>query len=165
MRKLLIACGALLAIMLGAAAPSHAQGVSGVIVVSSCGNQSLQPWSSSAPTLGVLTVDTTGKLCDSGGSGTAAAPYSFTALTPGQYGLAVTAATGLTPPSGATYAVACASGANIDYTLDGTTTPTASVGSQLTQGSCVALQGTSIIAAFKAIQQTATAMLNVSYFK
>jgi hypothetical protein len=42
---------------------AQAQGVDGVIVVASCGNQTLQPWTSSIPTLGIVTVDTTGKAC------------------------------------------------------------------------------------------------------
>lgn len=62
---LLIAAAMAAAIYLSMPAMVRADGVAGVIVVTACGNQSLQPWSATSPTLGVLTVDQTGKLCDS----------------------------------------------------------------------------------------------------
>lgn len=96
---------------------------------------------------------------------TTQAPYGYTPLTPDQHNLAITAATTLTKPTGATYAVVCAKGQNVNYTTDGTTTPTASVGTALQQNQCVALSGATVIGNFKAIQQAATATLDVNYFK
>lgn len=99
------------------------------------------------------------------GSGAGGVAGSFTPLTPMQTGVTVASSTVLTVPSGATYAVVCARGQNINYTTDGTSTPTASVGMQLLQNQCVSLAGATVISNFRAIQQTATATLDVSYFK
>lgn len=92
-------------------------------------------------------------------------PYAYTPLGPMQAGLAITISTPLTIPATATYAVVCASGANVNYTTDGQTTPTSSVGMPLVSGQCVSLVGPLVLSGFRAIQQTATAVLNVSYFK
>lgn len=104
-------------------------------------------------------------LAPNSSGGLPAAPYNYTALSPMQAGLAVVGSTALTVPSGATYAVVCARTQNVNYTTDGTTTPTASVGMQLIQNQCVSLSGATVLANFRAIQQTATATLDVSYFK
>lgn len=69
MRKLLgalpvglLACFMWLGALLGAA---QADGVDGVIIVAACGTPptTLTPWTSAMPTLGIITVDTTGKTC------------------------------------------------------------------------------------------------------
>jgi hypothetical protein len=115
----------------------------------------------------VLTqCDSQGRLLTTVGSGiVTVAPYAYTPLTPGQHGLSITTATALTVPTTATYATICASGAAVEYTTDGTTTPTSSVGQPLASGSCVALSGPTVLANFKAIQKIATATLDVEYFK
>ena len=92
----------------------------------------------------------------------AAGPYPFTPKSPGQHGLAITSATSLTVPAGATYAVVQASGGSVKYTTDGTTAPTSSIGMTLAAGAAVALAGAAAIANFKAISPTAT--LDVEYY-
>lgn len=89
----------------------------------------------------------------------------ITPLTPMQAGLTIASSTALTLPSGATYAVICARSQNVNYTTDGTTTPTASVGMQLLQNQCVGIQGATTLGNFRAIQQAPTATLDISYFK
>ena len=89
--------------------------------------------------------------------------YPFTPLTPGQHGLAPTSAAKLTVPTGAVYATVCASTATVEYTTDGTTTPTGSVGMPLASGSCVALVGSLVINNFNAFSSTGT--LDIEYFK
>jgi hypothetical protein len=96
---------------------------------------------------------------------TGSAPYSYTNLTPSQNALGVANATALTVPTGATYAVVCVEGAGVRWTWDGTTTPTANVGSPVASGSCLAFSGASILAALKFIQQSATATIDVEYAK
>lgn len=91
------------------------------------------------------------------------APYFYTPLSPGQHGLAPTSATGLTIPSGSTYATVCASTATVRYTTDGTTVPTSSVGQPLASGSCVALSGKTVLTNFSAFSSSGT--LDVEYFK
>lgn len=92
------------------------------------------------------------------------APYLFTAVPSSQFGLAITTSTALTVPATAAYARVCARGANVQYTEDGTV-PTATVGTQLLQNQCQFEQGPSVLGTFRAIQQSATATLDVSYFK
>jgi hypothetical protein len=102
----------------------------------------------------------------SGGSatpGAGAQPYNYTPLTPDQHNLSIATSTPLTIPSGALQAVICAAGANVNYTYDGTTTPTATVGLPLLQNQCVQLSGSVVLSNFRAIQQAATATLNVGY--
>lgn len=93
----------------------------------------------------------------------------WTPLTPGQHGLPITSAvaagsSSIAPiPANTTYATVCASGAQVKYTTDGTTIPTASIGMTLAVGSCVPLSGPTVIANFNAI--SATGQLDVEYFK
>jgi hypothetical protein len=100
-----------------------------------------------------------------GGAGAGSQPYNYTPLTPDQHNLAITTSTALTIPTGALQAVVCASGNNVNYTYDGTTTPTSSVGMPLKNGQCVALSGATLLANFRAIQTAATATLDVAYTK
>lgn len=94
------------------------------------------------------------------------APYPFTPLTPGQYTpVSDAAATALTIPSGATYAVICAEAASHRFTWDGTTTPTAAIGTVLAQGSCVQMSGASSLAAFRIITVTGGGTFTASYAK
>ncbi|WP_439392310.1 hypothetical protein ACRQ5Q_22195 [Bradyrhizobium sp. PMVTL-01] len=88
-----------------------------------------------------------------------------TPLSPMQAGLGVASSTALTVPTGAIYAVVCAEGQAIRYTTDGTTTPTAAIGMPLQVNQCVSLLGATTIANFRAIQQSATATIDVSYYK
>ena len=89
-----------------------------------------------------------------------------TPASPGQFGLAITSSTALTVPSLSTYAVICARGGNANWTIDGTTTPTGTVGTQLLQNQCVGLLGATTLSNFRAIQQTGnTATLDVEYWK
>lgn len=80
----------------------------------------------------------------------------------GQYGLGLTAATSLTPPAGATLAQVCAEGAPVRYRDDGVA-PTATVGIPLGMGACIQYSGP--LGAVQFIQQSATATLDVSYYK
>lgn len=84
-------------------------------------------------------------------------------LSPGQYNLGITSSTALTAPAGATYAVVTAETANVRYTLDGVTTPTASVGIILAAGASIGLYGADPIAKFRAIQAAAGATIGVNY--
>lgn len=85
---------------------------------------------------------------------------------PGQYTpVADDTAQSLTIPSGAIYAVVCAEVTNHRYTWDGTTTPTASVGTQLLQNNCVPITGSASMGAFKIIDQTSGGKFTVSYGK
>lgn len=114
--------------------------------------------SASVPWIGGKAVGPGNPLPISGGG-----PCACTPLSPGQYNLAITTSTALTPPSGATYAVVVAEVANIRYTIDGTTTPTASVGKLLTPGASISLWSAAEIAAFRAISATGT--IGVDYAK
>lgn len=161
MRKnLAAACFALLAFLFSA--PLYAQSTAPVVLPGGCGT------GNATNSLSYLTVDPTLRLCIAGsgsGGSTPVTPGALTPLSPMQTALAITASTGLTVPTGSTYSVVCAEGANVRYSTDGTTTPTASVGMQLLQNQCLPLQGATTIANFKAIQQSATATLDASYFK
>jgi opacity protein-like surface antigen len=135
---------------------AHAQQA---VTVTICGSETLnvgQPYA--------LSQDAQGRLCLGAGGG-GGVTGSFTPLSPMQSGLAITLATTLTIPSGATYAVVCAEGQNVRYSTDGTTTPTASVGMLLLQNQCISLSGPTVLSNFKAIQAAATATLDASYFK
>lgn len=91
-------------------------------------------------------------------------PSGYSPNTPGQYTpVSDSAATSLTIPSGATYAVVCAEGANHRYTWDNTTTPTAAVGTQLLQNQCVSLSGATVLSAFKIIYQSSGGTFTASY--
>ena len=92
-----------------------------------------------------------------------AGPYGYTPLSPGQHNFTITSSTALTIPAGATYATLCASTATIKYTTDGTTTPTSSVGQPLAAGSCVGLQGATVLSNLRLISATGTP--DVEYFK
>ena len=96
---------------------------------------------------------------------TGGAPYSYTPLGPSQNNLAITSATALTIPAGATYATVCVEGTGARWTWDGTTTPTSSVGSVLVGSQCLAFAGALILANLKFIQTSATATLDVEYAK
>jgi hypothetical protein len=126
-------------------------------------------YNSSPPT--IATGQAAWVQCDSSGhiiTGTGivtVVPYAFTPLSPGQHNVAITSSTGtgLSPPTGATYAVIQAKVATVSYTLDGTTVPTSAKGSTLAVGSSLALSGAAEIAAFLAISATGT--LDVEYAK
>ncbi len=93
-------------------------------------------------------------------------PFPFTPLGPGQYGVSIATATGLTIPAGARYVNVCADGQPMRYTTDGQTTPTAGgTGVYVANGSCVLLEGPKVIANFKAITTTAGGTLDAEYFK
>jgi hypothetical protein len=92
-------------------------------------------------------------------------PYNYTPLSPMQVNVTLASATSLTIPAGATYAVVCAANQNVTYSIDGTTTPTSSIGTTLASGQCVPLAGPAVIAAFKAIETISGATINVSYFR
>lgn len=93
---------------------------------------------------------------------------SYSPLSPGQYTpVSDATATALTVPADATYAVVCFEGANHRYTWDGTTTPTASVGTLIGYGPgvCVSLTGAATIADFKTISVSAGGTFTASYAK
>jgi hypothetical protein len=98
----------------------------------------------------------------------AAAPYMSSPAGIGQYTpVSDATATGLTVPTGATYAVVCFEGSNHRFTWDGQTTPTASVGSLVGYGPgvCMTLMGQNTLSAFKAIAVSAGGTFTVSYGK
>lgn len=103
-----------------------------------------------------------GTTCGGGGAGSSS-PYAFTPLSPDQHNLAITSATTLTIPTGALFAEICAKTASVNYTWDGATTPTSSIGFTLAVGACVWLQGSTMLSNFKAISATGT--LDVGYAK
>lgn len=82
-----------------------------------------------------------------------------------QYGLAITTSTALTVPVGATYAVVYAIGNAVNYTTDGTAASASGSQDLIAAGGHLVLQGPSVLAAFRAIQNTATATITVSYYK
>ena len=94
------------------------------------------------------------------------APYPYTPLTPGQYTpVSDAASTALTVPTGSTYAVLCTENASHRFTWDGTTTPTASVGTLIGQNACMTITGPLVLAAFRIITVSAGGTFTVSYGK
>lgn len=93
------------------------------------------------------------------------AQYPFTPLPPRQSNVSIASATSLTAPSGATYAVVQVKVANALYTMDGSTSPTTSIGFPLSVGASLAVSGAAAIAAFKIIGSTSGATMDVEYFK
>lgn len=93
----------------------------------------------------------------SGGS----SPYTFTPLGYQQI-TAVSGTTALTPPAGATIAFITVEGAAARYRDDGAA-PTATVGMPLAVGQPLVYSGS--LSAIKFIQQSAGAILDVSYYK
>lgn len=102
---------------------------------------------------------------EGGGSvpGAGSQPYNYGPLNPDQHNLAIVSSTALTLPSGVLQAVVCANGNAVNYTWDGATTPTASVGLSLANGQCIQFSGPLILANLRFIQAAATATLNVTY--
>lgn len=99
-------------------------------------------------------------------------PYQFVPAGTMQSQLAVT--TGgvvtLTVPAGTLLAVVCvrSGGSAINFSDDGTTTPTTTAtgaGRQLSPGFCVPIQGNTLINNFKAIGATTTTAIDVEYDK
>ena len=90
-------------------------------------------------------------------------PYLNWPLSPGQHNLTLASPTALTIPAQARFANVCASSADIRYTTDGTTTPTASFGQPLAAGACIALSGPQVLRNFLA--SSATGTLDVEYFR
>lgn len=86
-----------------------------------------------------------------------------TPVSGGQMGLNVTTATALTVPATARAALVSVEGNSVRWRDDGTN-PTASVGQLIPVGSIVTFLGDSM-SAVKFIQVSATATLNVSYYK
>jgi hypothetical protein len=82
-----------------------------------------------------------------------------------QTNVTCTTATALTIPAGANYAVISVETQNIRYTIDGSTTVTASVGHLVTTGQTISLSGNKTLANFSAIQVTSGAVFTVSYYK
>ncbi|MBI1214138.1 MAG: hypothetical protein GC190_21965 [Alphaproteobacteria bacterium] len=74
------------------------------------------------------------------------------------------AATALTVPAGATYAVVVAEGQAVRYRADGTN-PTAAIGQPIAVGVSTVFRMTNAdLVALKFIQQSATATLNIDYY-
>lgn len=102
-----------------------------------------------------------------GGStpGSGSQPYNYTPLTPDQHNLGIVTSTALTVPATALQAVVCAAGNNVNYTYDGTTAPTITVGMPLATGQCIQFSGATVLSNLRFIQKAATATLDVSYTK
>lgn len=90
------------------------------------------------------------------------APYQYTPIAGAQYNLAITSSTALTVPGTATYATVCAKTAALNYTTDGATTPTSTVGTPLQALACVGISGAAVLTNFRAISATGT--LTVEFF-
>lgn len=95
---------------------------------------------------------------------TTAVPYGNTPVPPSQMGLGIVASTALTVPATATWALISVEGAPVRWRDDGTA-PTATVGNLLNIGDHLTLNGAAELAAVRFIQQSATATLDVSYYK
>lgn len=80
----------------------------------------------------------------------------------GQYGLTVVSSTSLTVPTGATVAIITVEGQSVRYRDDGTA-PTASTGMLLAAGTTLIYTGT--LASLEFIQTTATATIDVAYYR
>lgn len=89
-------------------------------------------------------------------------PYQYTPVAGAQYNLAITSSTALTVPGTATYATVCAKTAAVNYTTDGATTPTSTVGTPLQALACVGISGAAVLTNFRAISATGT--LTVEFF-
>jgi hypothetical protein len=91
-------------------------------------------------------------------------PYPATPLGTGQHNIALTSVTQLNVPGGALLAGVCAKGTGAaNYTLDGFTVPSATVGTALAAGFCVPLTG-KMMTNFQAINQSGAAItLDVEY--
>lgn len=139
-----------------------------VVVVSSCGAQTLTPGQ-----FFPLYMDTTGTLCASGGSGgggTVAIPYSYTAMAGAQFNQPATASTALAIPTGAKFARICAVAGQMNFVDSTNGTPTTgatpTVGVLLPTNACVFEQGATLLAAFKIINAVAsTGVWNAVYFQ
>jgi hypothetical protein len=73
-------------------------------------------------------------------------------------------ATALTVPAGATYCIVTAESQAVRWRDDGTN-PTASVGMPIASGNSYSFNGAANLAALRFIEQTASAILNVSYYR
>lgn len=91
------------------------------------------------------------------------APYGYTSTGPEQHNIPIASATGLTVPAGTTYAIVQAKTAAVQYTLDGATTPTSTIGFTLAVGPTLSISGASLIANFKAISATGT--IDAGFYK
>lgn len=91
-------------------------------------------------------------------------PYGNTPVPPSQMGLGIVASTALTVPATATWALIVIEGAPVRWRDDGTA-PTATVGTPLSVGQTLTLNGAAELAAVRFIQQSATATIDVSYYK
>jgi hypothetical protein len=92
-----------------------------------------------------------------------ACPYPFVPLGPSQNGVTPTVATKLAIPNGANYANVCAETATVRWTWDGTTTPTSSVGSPISAGTCAPFSGPQILANLQFFSSSGT--IDVEYAK
>ena len=122
--------------------------------VPACGEGSPGPGTSPG------TQDPTGLFCGK----TATLPAATTPVAGAQYGLAVASSTALTVPASATAALITIEGTSVRYADDGTT-PTPSVGQgPFVAGYVITLTGAELAAA-RFIQTSASATINVSYYK
>lgn len=99
-------------------------------------------------------------------------PYQFTPTGAMQSQLSVTTGSvvTLTIPAGSAVGIVCIrSGGNaINYSYDGSTTPTTSSagnGFQLSPGQCVSIQGATLLANFKMIAESSTTGVDIGYTK
>lgn len=89
----------------------------------------------------------------------------FTPVAGAQYGLTVATATALTVPATATFATVTVEGAPVRYTSDGATTPTSTVGmGPFPIGYALSFNLTAL-SNLKFIQTSASATIDVEYFK
>lgn len=138
------------------------------VVVTACGTAPSSAWTTVGG-IQPIVQDINGNMCMSA-AGPGGAPATFvqggrTPVAGAQYGLAVASSTALTVPATATIAMITVEGAAIRYTSDGATTPTASVGmGPFPIGSSLTFNLVSL-AGIRIIQTSASATIDVEYFK
>lgn len=144
--------------------------LAGMLAGPAWGQNAVVQWKDSQTSPGSKAVTPTTPLpvvVEGGGStpGAGSQPYNYSPLAPDQHNLAITSSTALTLPTGALQAVVCVRGNNVNYTYDGTTTPTSSVGMPLAVGQCIQFSGPLVLTNLRFIQTAATATLDVGYTK
>lgn len=94
-----------------------------------------------------------------------AAPYNFTPVTGSQFALTCATATSLTVPGTAAQCQVTVEGADVRYTYDGVTTPTATTGFLAMAGALLNFSGATLLSNLKFIAVGGSPTLNVQYTK
>lgn len=105
--------------------------------------------------------------CGTGSSSGGSAPYAYTPVAGGQYGLTVASATSLTVPTGALFAFVQAVNSCVNWRPSSDGAPTTTVGQSLCPGALMLLSGTFLTTAEFIVQGSpgTAPVLNVGYAK